>query len=259
MPRILLSNDDGIQAPGLAALEKALQGLGELWVVAPAEPQSAKSHALTLHKSVKISQHGTRRFAVRGTPVDSVYAGIHRLLPGPPDLVVSGINRGANIGEDVHYSGTVGAAREAVLQGYPAIAVSLHVDFAHPIESHNWKTAGEQVRRLAEEVIQRGLAPNCLLNLNVPDVPPAACKGIKACALGHHFYAPLVEERPDPRGDGFFKLGGPHMDFGPQQSSEGHLVESGWASLSPLTVRVTDHAVLNDLVGWLAVDSFHSE
>jgi 5'-nucleotidase len=257
--RILLSNDDGIEAPGLAALERSLLGLGELWVVAPADPQSAKSHALTLHKHVKISEHGPRRFAVHGTPADSVYTAIHHILPGPPDLVVSGINRGANIGEDVHYSGTVAAAREAVLQGYPALAVSLHVDFSWPIASHNWNTAGVQAKRLVKELLVRGLAPNCLLNLNVPDIPLEACKGIKSCALGHHFYGALVEERPDPRGAGFYKLGGPHSNFGSQNPSEGHFVEAGWASLSPLTVRVTDRAVLKELAQWESVDSFHAE
>lgn len=259
MFRILISNDDGIDAPGLAALEKALTGLGEIWVVAPADPQSAKSHALTLHKTVKLSEHGPRRFSVGGTPADSVYVGIHRVMPGPPDLVISGINRGANIGEDVHYSGTVAAAREGVLQGYKAIAVSLHVDFSKSIESHNWSTAGAQARRLAAEVLQREVGANCLLNLNVPDIPLKELKGIKACALGHHFYSPLVEERQESSGKDFYKLGGEHADFGPVNPSEGHFVEAGWASLSPLTVRVTDRAVLKTLSQWESVDSVHSE
>jgi 5'-nucleotidase len=257
--RILISNDDGIEAPGLAALEEAMAGLGEVWVVAPADPQSAKSHALTLHKNVQLFQHGPQRFSVGGTPADSVYVGIHHVMPAPPDLVISGINRGANIGEDVHYSGTVAAAREGVLQGYKAIAVSLHVDFSRPIESHNWTTAGQQARRLAAEVLEREIGENCLLNLNVPDIPLDALKGIKACALGHHFYSPLVEEREEPFGKGFYKLGGEHSNFGPDVPSEGHFVEAGWASLSPLTVRVTDRTVLETLGDWQSVDSIHSE
>ena len=130
--RILISNDDGIDAPGLRALEVALEGLGEIWVVAPATGQSAKSHALTMHEPLEIQERGPRRLAVTGTPADSVYVAVHRVLTDLPDIVVSGINRGANIGEDVHYSGTVAAAREGVLLGVSALAVSLHVDFKEP-------------------------------------------------------------------------------------------------------------------------------
>jgi len=257
--RILLSNDDGIDAPGLKALEKHLATLGEVWVVAPEAQQSAKSHALTMHKSIRISQRGERRFAVGGTPVDSVYVARHRILPGTPDLVVSGINRGANIGEDVHYSGTVAAAREGVLLGFKAIAVSLHVDFSKPIDTHHWDTAGVLARKLAADVLERGLPSGCLLNLNVPDLPESSLRGVKACSLGHHFYDPLVEERSDPRGGRYFWLGGSHANFGPREPSEGHFVEQGWASLSPLTVQVTERSLLEDLGGWASVDSVHSE
>jgi 5'-nucleotidase len=257
--RILLSNDDGIDAPGLAVLEAHLGELGELWVVAPEAQQSAKSHALTMHKSIRISKRGPRRFAVGGTPVDSVYSAYHHILPEPPDLVISGINRGANIGEDVHYSGTVAAAREGVLLGCQAIAVSLHVDFSKPIESHHWKTAALLTRKLVEDVFSHGMPSDCLLNLNVPDLPVERLQGVKACSLGHHFYEPLVEERADPRGGRYYWLGGSHSNFGPQSPSEGHFVEEGWASLSPLTVRVTDREFLGQLHSWSVVDSVHSE
>jgi len=257
--RILLSNDDGIDAPGLAALERHFQGIGEVWVVAPKHPQSAKSHALTMHKGIAIEQQGERRFAISGTPVDTVYVATHSLMGAKPDLVVSGINRGANIGQDVHYSGTVAAAREGVLQGIPALAVSLHVDFSDPIDGHHWDTAGRLARRVASEVLERGLPQDTILNLNVPDVPFSNVHGIRACALGKHHYEALVDRRDDLRGGSYCWLGGPHSDFGPDKNSEGHFVEDGWASLVPLTVQVTATEMIKALAEWNAVDSVQAK
>ena len=257
--RILLSNDDGIDAPGLAALERHLEGLGEIWVVAPKHPQSAKSHALTMHKGLSIEQHAERRFAIAGTPVDTVYVATHDLMGGKADLVVSGINRGANIGQDVHYSGTVAAAREGVLLGIPSLAVSLHVDFSKSIDSHHWNTAGALARRVAGEIVERGLPSDTILNLNVPDIPLETVRGIRACALGKHHYEALVDRRVDPRGGTYCWLGGPHSDFGPDRNTEGRFVEEGWASLVPLTVQVTATSMIGALAEWSAVDSAQSE
>ena len=257
--RILLSNDDGIDAPGLAALEAVLGDFGEVWVVAPAAQQSAKSHALSMHKPLQVEQRGVRRYAVGGTPVDSVYVAVHSLLPDPPDLVVSGINRGANIGEDIHYSGTVAAAREGVLLGVPAIAFSLHVDFSRPSEAHHWETATLVAQRVIGESLRNPFPRDCVLNVNVPDVPRSALEGIRACEQGHHFYEPLVDLRRDPRGKTYCWLGGAHSNFGEGVDSEGHLVEEGWATISPLTVRVTDHAALNAISAWDGLGSLTPE
>ena len=253
--RILLSNDDGIDAPGLLALEQALEFLGEVWTVAPATQQSAKSHALSMHKPLRVESRGDRRFAVAGTPADSVYVAVHELLPERPDLVISGINRGANIGEDVHYSGTVAAAREGVLQGIPALAVSLHVDFSHSVSSHHWEAAVWAALQVIEGGQLHGFPREAILNINAPDVPQSALKGLQACELGHHFYEALVDCREDPRGGRYCWVGGPHANFGDRPNSEGHLVEQGWATVVPLSVRVTHQAVLEQLRGWSGISS----
>ena len=136
--RLLLSNDDGIESPGLHILAERLRADHEVWIVAPATEQSAKSHSLTMGDPLRVEERGLRRFAVTGTPADCVYVGLHDLLPGPPDAVVSGINRGTNLGGDVHYSGTVAAAREGALQGFLAVAVSLETGGEGPL---HWETA----------------------------------------------------------------------------------------------------------------------
>ena len=253
--RILLSNDDGIDAPGILALERALASIGEVWTVAPAAQQSAKSHALSMHKPVRVEPRGERRFAVAGTPADSVYVAVHHLLPEKPDLVLSGINRGANIGQDVHYSGTVAAAREGVLLGIPALAVSLHVDFARDVSLHHWETGVWAALELIKEGRKKGFPEEAILNINAPDVPVGDLKGLQACELGHHFYEALVDSRRDPRGGNYCWLGGPHANFGDSPNSEGHLVEQNWATVVPLSVRVTHRGVLEQLQGWSGVSS----
>lgn len=253
--RILLSNDDGIEAPGILALERELSAFGEVWTVAPATQQSAKSHALSMHKPLRVESRGERRFAVAGTPADSVYVGYHKLLPAKPDLVISGINRGANIGQDIHYSGTVAAAREGVLLGVPAIAVSLHVDFSRPVSSHHWESAAWAALLMVKEGQKRGFPAEAILNINVPDLPVEELKGLRACEMGEHFYEALVDDRVDPRGGRYCWLGGPHSDFGGTPESEGHLVEQGWATVVPLSVKVTHRGALEQLRGWSGVSS----
>ena len=206
--RILISNDDGIDAPGIRALELALEGLGEIWVVAPATGQSAKSHALTMHEPLEIQERGPRRFAVTGTPADSVYVAIHRVLPDLPDIVVSGINRGANIGEDVHYSGTVAAAREGFSLGcrrWPCLFVWI-------LRARLRNTIG-RAEKLARRVARVGPPHQkaLLLSLNVPDVPEAQLGRPCLCSRPPLLSRWLV----DPRGGRYFWLGGPHSDLAP--------------------------------------------
>ena len=152
--RILVSNDDGIDAPGIHALATALEALGEVWTVAPAAEQSAKSHALTMHHPLRVSERGPRRLAVDGTPADAVYLGLHQVVPGPVDIVVSGINRGANVADDTWYSGTVGAAREGAMCGLPGVAVSLNVSSRTSDAERHWSTAAQ----LAVDVVRAVLA-----------------------------------------------------------------------------------------------------
>ncbi len=247
--RILVSNDDGIGAAGLQPLADALAALGEVWVVAPLHEQSACSLSLTMRRPLRVDRQGPRRFAVDGTPADCVYLAVHHLLPARPDLVVSGINRGANLGCDVHYSGTVGAAMEASFAGLRALAVSLYVDWKTPPERHHWGTAADLAIQVARLMLDRPVRPLGLWNLNVPDRPAAEVPGIRLAALGRRHYDPLVDVRRDPRGRTYYWIGGDHRAFDPTPGTDGPAIEAGWATLTPLHLDLTDREELEDLAG----------
>ena len=249
--RILLSNDDGIDAPGIKAMEEALLEFADVWVIAPSSEQSAKSHALTMHKSLRVVQRDQRHIAVGGTPADSVYMAIHHFMPEPPDLVVSGINKGANLGDDIHYSGTVAAAREACLLGFPSLAVSLHIDFSSNHDRLYWETATPVACQLAKRIHADGLPPLTLVNVNVPNIPSEQLKGVCAAELGRHHYHSLVDERIDPRGKRYYWLGGLHEKFSGSEDTDGSLVERGYASVTPVRTDVTASAILPKIASWL--------
>ena len=241
-PLILVSNDDGIHAAGINALHQALAPLGEVWVVAPELEQSAVSHGMTLHRPIRARQAADRRVAVEGTPTDCVYLALHKLLPRPPALVVSGINHGGNMGDDVLYSGTVAAAMEGALHGIPAIAVSR----MGPCDSPDFSVASAFTEALARRVLDQGLPTGTLLNVNVPSgatqpVPYAWC------ALGSHHWKPTVEERKDPRGKAYFWLGGPWLGHDEIPGTDCSVLAKGLISVTPLRVCWTDEAALGSL------------
>ncbi|MEL6347507.1 MAG: 5'/3'-nucleotidase SurE [Myxococcota bacterium] len=246
---ILISNDDGVHAPGLAALASAATALGDVYVVAPATEQSARSHGLTMHDPLRVRPLGDQRYSVTGTPADSVYLALNHLLPRAPDLVLSGINRGSNLGSDVHYSGTVAAAREAALNNIPALAVSLsprsrdesryHYDVAAEV-------AVEVARNLAADPPPHGI----FLNLNVPDLPREQILGIRPAPLCERMYAPLVQEGRDPRNRPYYWIGGPARGFGGGDHTDGALVERGFATLSPMRLDPTAYEEMARLWQW---------
>jgi 5'-nucleotidase len=246
--QILLSNDDGVDAPGLQALWTSLEDLGALTVVAPYREQSAASHGFTMHKPLRMSEPRPRWFAVNGTPADCVYMGVHHVLDERPALVVSGINRGTNIGDDIHYSGTVAAAMEAALVGIPSIAVSLEV--RSDDEAMHWETAGALARRLAQLVFDDPLPRHSFLNLNVPNRALHDLAGIKATAMGRRLYHPLVSEHLDPRQKPYFWIGGAHQSFDPSEDTDGYWFERGYATVTPLRPNLTDHDSLRRIEGW---------
>ena len=249
--RILISNDDGIFAPGISVLAEAASALGEVYVVAPDTEQSAKSHGLTMHEPLRVHRLGERRFSVTGTPADAVYMALHQLLPGPPDLVFSGVNRGANLGNDVHYSGTVAAAREAALNGLPAVAVSLHItDFDD--RTYHYATAAQVAVTLALRLLDEPLPPGTFLNINAPDVPYAELAGVCIAPLGERIYASAVREDHDPRGKPYYWLGGPPLGFGGGGHTDGERIAGGYATVTPLHTDPTAHELLARLQGWLA-------
>lgn len=247
--RLLLSNDDGISASGIAALREALSADHDVTVVAPASEQSAKSHALTMHEPLRARQVADKQWAVAGTPADCVYLALHHLLDEPPDLVVSGINRGSNLGNDVFYSGTVAAAMEACLQGCPAVAVSLHIE-PDDIERH-YATAGEVARRVVAAAASHRLPPRRLLNVNVPNLPLPELRGIRTATLCRRRYSARVDERIDPRGKRYYWIGGDHMHFGDDPGSDGNLVAAGFAAVTPLHPDWTDPDGLEAVRGWV--------
>lgn len=234
--RILCSNDDGIDAPGIAALVAAVAEIGELWTVAPASERSAQSHALTMHEPLRADPRGPRRFAVSGTPADCAYLALRHLVP-TPDLVLSGINAGSNLGADVWYSGTVAAAREACLQGVSAVAVSLHRPPA--ATGPHWETAGAVAARVARAVLAEPLPDGVYLNVNVPDLPLEALQGLRVAPLGRRRYQHQVDRREDPRGRSYFWIGGPHDAF-EGEGTDGWWIERGWATVTPLAVYPPD-------------------
>ena len=232
--RILISNDDGIYAPGISVLARAAEDLGEVYVVAPDSEQSAKSHGLTMHEPLRVRHLGPRRFSVTGTPADAVYMALHQLLPGPPDLVLSGVNRGANLGSDVHYSGTVAAAREAALRGLPAVAVSLFITDFDDSDTH-YDTAAQAAVEICRSLLADPLPPGVFLNINAPDVPRAQVKGVRVAPVGEHKYADQVSVGEDPRGRPYYWIGGPRIGFAGGEHTDGELVEQGYIAVTPST------------------------
>jgi len=247
---ILVSNDDGIDAPGLAPLVRALSALGEVVVVAPDRERSATSHAFTLHEPIRIEERKPGWFAVSGTPADCVYLAIHHLLDAKPDMVVSGINRGANLATDVIYSGTVAAAMEGRMSGIPSLAVSLVLRRG---QSPHWDTAATLAASVAGDLRDSGVLT--LLNLNVPDRPAAEVLGLRACPLSRRHYHPKVEERHDPRGRRYYWMGGGHSHFEGAPDTDGPLVGEGWATLTPLKYDWTDQDAVSSLTDWPSVES----
>ena len=247
--RLLLCNDDGISARGLAALRDALAHDHDVTVVAPATEQSAKSHALTMHEPLRAREVEPGAWAVSGTPADCVYLALHNLLDEPPDLVVSGINRGSNLSNDVFYSGTVAAAMEACLQGAPAVAISLHIE-PDDRERH-WDTAAHVAQRIVRSTLANGLPPRRLLNVNVPNIPISELRGIKTATLGVRRYSARVDERRDPRGRRYFWIGGDHMHFEDDPASDGPIVEAGYAAVTPLRPDWTDVDAMRTLGSWI--------
>lgn len=246
---LLLTNDDGIDAAGLHALERAMARLGTVYTVAPQIEQSSKGHGFSLHAPVRVEPKGERRWAVTGTPADCAYVALHGILPVRPHAVISGVNHGSNLGGDVFYSGTVAAAMEATFQGFPALAVSLHRTGDTPYT--NFDAAAELAATLIERLISEDLPGRTCLNLNVPDLPATEIRGIRIAAQGWRHYEASVDVRTDPRGKAYYWLGGAHSSFEDLPDTDGPLVERGWATLTPLHADLTRYDLLPGLRRWL--------
>lgn len=240
MALLLVTNDDGVHAPGLAALARALAPLGEVYVVAPEREQSACGHALTLHRPLRVQPLEERRFAVNGTPSDCVNLGVLGFLPERPVLIASGINHGSNLGDDVTYSGTVSAAMEGTLLSVPSIAVSL-------MDGGDLDEAGRIARLVAMRVLVEGLPPKTLLNINVP---AGTCRGIAVTRLGHRVYSEKVVEQNDPRGRPHYWIGAGPPQWEALEGTDMGAVHDGFAAVTPLHMDLTNHRALAQMATW---------
>ena len=244
--RILLSNDDGINAPGFAVLEKSTRALSkDIWVVAPESEQSGASHSLTLHRPLRLHKLGPRRFSVDGTPTDSVLLAINRIMAGcKPDLVLSGINRGGNLGEDISYSGTVAAAMEATILGVPAVALSL---IAEDAASAKWKTAVTHLPRVLKGLASVGWPSSVFINVNFPDVPADKVTGIRVTQQGRRKLGDELIERKDPRGRSYFWIGMMRMEEEAKPGTDLAAVNEAAISVTPAYLSLTPGPMLRRL------------
>lgn len=243
MPEILVTNDDGIHAPGLRALVKGLAGLANVSVVAPSQERSAAAQSLTVRHPIFCEQIAEREWSIEGTPADSMMVALHRLFPKPPDLVISGINKGPNLGENVFYSGTVGAATEAVINHVPAIAISL----AHRGGGFVFDHAAQFARRLAELILQEGLPSGVLLNVNVP---LDWSGGVKLTRQSGKLTRTVLQEGADPRGRTYYWLTEEPVAEPPDPDSDYAAVFAGEASITPIELERTHEPSLNLLSDW---------
>jgi 5'-nucleotidase len=243
--RILVTNDDGVSSKGLHALAEAMRRLGTVTVIAPERERGAIGHAVTLHKPLRLIRMDKDVHAVNGTPSDCVLLGVTQLMPKPPSLLVSGINRGLNLGDDVTYSGTVSAALEGTLLGIPSIAVSLE-----GMESFRFETAAYYAARIAEAVLRHGLPPETLLNVNVPNRTRAAVAGVKVTALSRRQFVDPVIEKIDPRGRKYYWIAGTRVSWDRGKDSDDQAIRQGLVSITPLHMDLTHYGALDNLRTW---------
>ena len=242
MIKILVTNDDGIDSPGIHFLAEAMKKLGEVTVIAPAHEMSAISHALTLNAPLSYKKIDDRHFKIFGTPSDCIYLGVVNILKNRPDLVVSGINSGSNMADDITYSGTVAAAIEARILGIPSIAFSLFGQ-----SPSHFEEAAPFCAEIADVVLDNGLPNTTFLNVNLPD---GGIKGYRITRLGVRRYSQNVDEIKDPRGKTYYWIGGERAEWDDIEGSDYTAVKNGYISITPLHLDLTDYKFLKELEKW---------
>lgn len=264
--RILISNDDGVTAPGIHALAKEFSRDHDVIVVAPEREKSTTGHSLTLHKPLRLRQVEKGVYWVSGGPADCIYIGVNALFKGKkPDLVLSGINRGANLGQDVFYSGTASAAREAANIGIPSVAVSLDLSYAKEDKVQHYATAAKATRKVLEQALtsfaggkakkgdwKKGLAAwpeKTMLNVNVPNVAWSKLKGIRPATQGTRIYGSEIVSRKDARGRDYFWIGGTYQGYRPIPETDCWWVDHGYVAVTPLELDTTMASVYAQLKG----------
>ncbi len=248
-PRILITNDDGIHAEGIIALEEAVRELGEVYVVAPVSEQSGAAHSLTLGRPLRIRQVDERHWTVDGTPTDCVTLALNRILPPEerPHICVSGINHGANLGDDATYSGTVAGALEATILGVPGLAFSLVAN-----RDQNFTESIKVARSVTQKALAEGIPEGTLLNVNIPKGLP---KGIRITKQGFKTARPVISEHIDPRGKLYYWIGEERVGFRAEGGTDFEAIDEGYVSVTPMRSDLTDHGAIEELGGWNS-DSF---
>ncbi len=243
--KILVSNDDGIHSEGLIALARALESVGDVFIVAPDRERSAVSHSLTLHRPLRVNKISSNVISIDGTPTDCINLSLHGILPVRPDLIVSGINFGANLGDDITYSGTVSAAMEGTLFGLPSFAISLACE-----DDAKFETASKIAVKVAGLILKNGLPKDTLLNINVPYVAEKDIKGIKFTKQGKKTYSGAIVEKVDPRGKKYYWVGGSKIDIPHEEDTDLMAVYENYVSITPLHLDLTNYSSFKELLKW---------
>ncbi len=246
MPVILVTNDDGVHSLGLSSLFKAMTALGDAYIIAPDRERSAVSHSLTMHRPIKAEQLKERIYSINGTPTDCVAVGINKILPDRPAFVVSGINNGANLGDDITYSGTVSAAIESTIMGIPAFAVSLVLQ-QQPLSHPNFEAAAKVALKIGTYILAHSLPYDTLLNVNIPDVSHDNLRGIKLTRQGKRIYDNAIKETFDPHGQKHYWIGGgkPYWEHG--EDTDIHAVQDHYVSVTPIHLDLTNYDAMQFL------------
>ncbi|MBA2252961.1 MAG: 5'/3'-nucleotidase SurE [Nitrospirales bacterium] len=242
---ILVTNDDGVSSPGLQALADAMRKLGTVCVVAPEREQGAVGHSITLHKPLRLNRIEKDIYAVNGTPSDCVVLAVTQLLRRRPALIVSGVNRGVNLGDDVTYSGTVSAALEGALLGVPSLAIS-----QEGTQTFNFKTAAYYAWQIAKTVLERGLPEEAFLNVNIPDRLRDTITGVQMTSLSRRRFEGPVVEKIDPRGRKYYWIAGTRVSWARHTDSDYQAVRQGMVSITPVHIDLTHYQALEQLRSW---------
>ncbi len=243
---ILVTNDDGVYSNGIKSLAHEMSKIGNVHVVAPLTEKSATSHSLTLHRPLRVKQINKHSvYAVNGTPTDCVNLAINGLLKIKTDIIISGINIGPNLADDITYSGTVAAAIEGTLQGIPSIAISVAGR-----KKIYFKPAQDVANKLIRKVLKNGLPENVFLNVNVPNIPSNKIMGYRYTRLGKRRYGEPIVEKADPRGEKYYWIGGDVLGDTPVENSDIKAVEHGYISITPIKLDLTDYNFLEHLLNW---------
>lgn len=253
MPLILVTNDDGVHSPGIISLFDAMRELGDAYVVAPDRERSAVSHALTLHRPLRMEELRPHVFSINGTPTDCVAVGLHKILPDRPSFVVSGINRGPNLGDDIFYSGTVSAAVESTILGIPAFAVSLDTR-KQRLSQTDFETSANVASSIGKYVLDNSLPYDTLLNVNIPDLPLTEIKGMRIARQGKRVYDDSIQETFNPHGEKYYWIGGGNPYWERGEDTDIQSIQDGYVSVTPIHLDLTNYQAIDFLKDRLSFD-----